>query len=188
MSTLRLTSVSGVAVGTALASVEVATLVRRGADVYLQVPTEATIAAMRDLAFAGIAADPTDADLTPAAHLDVGIGLDLMPLAADLSALDILRLERVPLGAATAEIIRRRIAGALPPDRAARDHCRALLRGECVLFRWGRRVWATRAAIRARSARSSIRPVVFDRAAIDRWTLQGRICTRDDALPRWVFP
>lgn len=187
MTIFRLARVRGVAVAKGLASVEVARLVRCGADAYLDIPAEAATAAMRDLAFAGIAAEPSDADLDPPEDLAVGIGLDLAPLA-DLAGFDVLRLERVPLGAATAEVLRRRVGGLLPPGRGAQERCRNLLRGECVMFRWGRRVWARRGALRAGKARSSIRPVVFDPAALDQWKVEGRTCTHDEALARWVFP
>ncbi len=188
MSVFRLAAVRGAAVGRGLASVEVATLVRREANVYLDIPADADTAAVRDLAFVGIAAEAALPDLGPPGHLAVGVGLDLVPFTADPSAFDVIRLERVPLGAATAEVLRRRFGGLLPPGRDARDRCRALLRAECVMFRWGRRVWTSRGALRARPARSSIRPVVFDRASLDAWKLDGRTCTHDEALSRWVFP
>lgn len=187
MTVFRLAAVRGTAIGSALASVEAATIVRHGADVFLGIPREAAGAAVRGLAFAGIAADASEKDLVPPRDLAVGIGTDLVPLGAGLMAFDVLRLERIPLGAATSEVLRGRLGGVLPPGRDARDRCRALLRGECAMFRWGRRIWASREALRARPARSSVRPVVFDRASLARWPLEGRIWTSDEALSRWVF-
>lgn len=186
MSVLRLTATRGKAIGLGLRSVEAATLVRRGPDLYLDIAGTSVPLVLRDLAYAGIGAEPAAADLGSPIDGPVGIGVDLVPVASAI--LEIVRLERIPLGAATQEVLRRRLGGMLPPGREARDRCRALLRGECVMFRWGRRVWAPRSILRTGRARSSIRPVVFDHASLDRWELSGRTCIRDQALVGWAFP
>jgi hypothetical protein len=187
VSVFRLVVVRGTSIGSALATADAATIARHGADAFLEIASEKAARVVRDLAFAGIAAEPSDKVLEPPRHLAVGIGTALVPLEDDPTAFDLLRLERVPLGAATSEVLRRRLGRIRPPGREARDRCRALLRGERVMFRWGRRVWASREALRSRRVRSSIRPVVFDRSSLDRWPLEGRIWAHDEALSRWVF-
>jgi hypothetical protein len=184
---LRLAPIRGQAIGRWLAAVDAATLVRRGADVYLDILPADAGAAVRELALAGISAQAVDTALDVPRHLAVGIGVDLTPLAGGLGAFDVVRVERVPLGVATAEVLRRRLERILPPNRRSRDRCRALLRGGCVMFRWGRRVWASRGALRGRSARASIRPVVFDRASLEHWELTGWTCTCEGALAQWAF-
>jgi hypothetical protein len=73
------------------------------------------------------------------------------------------------------------------PREAAREHARGLLRGDDALLAWGRQAWAARDALRTRVARRSLRPVIFDRSAIERTDLDGRTLASAGALTRWLF-
>lgn len=182
---LRAEALPGIA--SALAVVDTSVLARLRGAAFAEVPVALVPRLIRALAFAGIAAEPCDADLAPPAGLFVARGMDLSPLPVGLIDLDLVRLRRIPLGLATREVLRRRFAGLLPAGPTARLRCRTLLRGEHVLFAWGRHAWASRAALRSGRARSSLRPVVFDRDAVTRAELDGRTSTRDDDLARWLF-
>ncbi|MBI2983005.1 MAG: hypothetical protein HYY42_02280 [Chloroflexi bacterium] len=141
----------------------------------------------RALAYAGISAEPCDAELAPPPGLLVARGMDLSPLPSGLVALDLVRIQRIHLGPATREALRRRCAGLLPAGAAARARCHALLRGEIVLFAWARHAWASRSALRCAPARTTLRPIVFDRDAVARRELLGRTSSRDEAIGRWLF-
>lgn len=188
MTVLRLVPASvTTAIGPALATVESALLARRDGAAYVEVPVAVVPRLARALAFAGIRAEPCDADLTAPSGLIPAVGMDLSPVPAGLVALDVVRIRRIPLGCATREILRRRFAGLLPAAAEARVRCRALLRGDDVTLAWGRQAWASRAALRSASARRTLRPVVFDRDAIGRAELDGRASSRDEAIARWLF-
>lgn len=187
MTVLRLVPRSGSRIAPALTAVSGAVLARRGDAAYAEVPVAAVTRLARALAYAGISAEPCDADLVAPSGLLVAQGIDLSPLPSGLVALDLVRLERIHLGPATREALRRRWAGLLPPGAAARDRCRALLRDEVVLFAWERYAWASRGALRSSPARNALRPIVFDRAAVARGELAGRTSSRDEDLGRWLF-
>lgn len=189
MTVLRLTPVRPTdAPRAALAAIGVATLVRRNGFVYAEVPAAGIAPFARRLAFVGIAAGPCDADLRVPSGLVAAIGRDLEPLPPDALVMDVVRLERLAAGSATRELLRRRLAGILPPATEARLRCRALLRGEVALFAWSRRAWGSRAQMRTPLARRSLRPVVFDRAAVPDDELRGRAWTEDASLARWLVP
>jgi hypothetical protein len=183
---LRLTPVAGTAVGPALATIERAVLVRRAGGAYAQVPTNAVEPFTRALAFAGIAAERGEIDLAPTAGSLPARALSLSPLAPGCVELDVVRLERVPLGRATREVLRKRLWGALPARSQDRARCRSLLRHETTVFAWARRAWASRDALRSRPARGVLRPIVFGRDA-DRWDLDRRTTDGSDELARWLF-
>lgn len=187
MTVLRLVPIGGTRIGPALATVDGVVLARQGGAAYAEVPVALVPGMTRALAFAGIAAQPCDADLAPPAGLYLARGTDLSPLPPGVVDLDLVRLERIPLGRATREVLRRRLAGLLPAGAAARDRCRVLLRGENVLFGWTRHAWAPRAGLRSIDARRSLRPVVFDRDARVRGDLVGRTSSLDDEIGRWLF-
>lgn len=187
MTVLRLEAVSGRDLDRALAVVGSATLTRRAGACYVDVALGDVVKLTRALAFGGIAARPTDTDLSVPAGLIPAVGCDLEPIPTDLATADVVRVRRVGLGEATAEILRRRLAAFRAPSAQARARCRGLLRGEEVLFAWGRRAWGSREALRAASVRSTLRPAVFDRTAIDRDDRPGRSFVSDGALARWAF-
>lgn len=187
MTVLRLDPLHGARVDAALAAVEAVVLARRPDGRYAEVDLAEVAPFVRALAFAGIAAAPCDADLVAPAGAIVAIGRDLEPLPQALLAADVIRIRRLALGEATAELLRKRMRGLRAASAAARDRCRGLLRGDDVVLAWSRRAWGTRAAVRGRAARSRLRPVVFDPAAAARADLPGRAFARDGAIGRWLF-
>jgi hypothetical protein len=102
-----------------------------------------------------------------------------------VAAMDIVELHRIELGEATRTLMHRRLR-LLPPNRGTRDVCRRLLRGEDAVLGWRRVVWCSLGALRAARGRARLRPVVFDRTAVERaplrWTYVGV-----GAVERWAF-
>jgi hypothetical protein len=179
--------VGGTHLGPALATVERVVLARRSGEAFAELAPQEVIGFVRALALAGVAAEPSDADLARPSGTLVARGLDLRPVRAGAVDLDVVRVELVPLGRTTREMLRRRAWGVLPPAPADRQRCREFLRRENVLFAWSRRAWASRDALRAPSVRSVLRPVVFARDSAERWDLNGRTTARDEDLSRWLF-
>jgi hypothetical protein len=184
---LRLSPAAGADLDRALAVVEGAMLVRRDDRVFIEVPVADVARLVRALAFAGIAAAPCDADLSAPRALRPAVGYDLAPLVAGAVACDIVRVRRLTLGEATRELLRRRFGGLAAPTEAARRRARAVLRGEDVLLAWARQGWATADALRTQRVRASLRPVVFDRGALERTDLPGRTLASAGSLGRWLF-
>jgi len=185
MTVLRLEPVAGRGIDLALAAVDAATLVRTQQACLVEVEHDQMERLVRALAFRGIRAEPAAEAPPPRSH--PAIGLDLAPLPAGLLDVDVVRIRRLALGDATREIMRRRLAALRPPSPAAQRICRAVLRGEDALFAWERRAWAARPALRDARAWRSLRPVVFDRAALERATFAGRARASDGALASWLF-
>lgn len=186
MTVLRLEQRSRGSLGRVLAQLGQAAFCRRPGSAHAVVADLLVVEAVRAFAFAGIAAVPCDVDISPPRDLLLARGLDLTPLPAGLDVFDLVRIERISLGCATRETLRRRWAGILPPDDAARARCRSLLRAEDALVAWDRRVWGSRAALRSPAARRLLRPVVFDRAD-EPAVLRGRARASDDAIGRWLW-
>lgn len=187
MTVLRLEPVHGAGVDAAVSAVDAVVLARRPDGRFADVALADVARFTRALAFAGISASPCTADLVAPTGAIASIGRDLGPLPDALLAADVVRVRRLPLGEATAELLRRRTLGLRPAPPGARDRCRSLLRGEDVVLAWSRRAWGTRRALRARAARSRLRPVVFDHEAAGHPELTGRAFARDGALGRWLF-
>ncbi len=187
MTSLRLRSVRGIAVEPALARVGSAVLARRPDGVFAEVSPAETDAFIRALAFAGIAAAPCVVDLAPPPGTRAAIGRDLAPVADLVPALDVVDVRRLCLGAATRESLARGWRALRPPSRAQRERCRALLRGEDTAFAWRRRVWATRAVLKAAASRVALRPIVFDVDALTHPRDEGRALASDGRIARWLF-
>lgn len=187
MTVLRLEPLGGSHVDRALAAVGSATLTRREDGAFVEVAVADVARLVRALAFAGVAASACDADLAAPRGLVPAVGRDLAPLARPLAGTDIVRVRRLTLGEATREVLRRRLGGLLPAPAPARDRARALLRGEDVLLAWTRRAWLTRGVLRAGPVRRSLRPIVFDREALERPDPGGRTFASSGALQRWLF-
>lgn len=187
MTVLRLEAVAGTAVDLSLSTLEAVTLVRRPDGRYADVVQFEVARMVRALAYAGIDAVPCASDLETPARTFPAIGCDLRPVPAAVMASDVVRVRRLSIGEATAELLRRRWWGLRAAPPTSRERCRAVLRGDDSLLAWTRRAWGTRAALRTPAARSSLRPVVFDRAAFDRADLRSRAFARDAALGRWLF-
>ncbi len=187
MTVLRLDPVAGRAIDHALADLAAATLVRRPDGAFVEVTVAEVARLVRRLAFAGIAAAPCDADLGAPPGLMAAVGRDLAPLARGTAACDVVRVRSLTLGEATREILRRRFGGLVAADARARERARALLRGDDAVLAWSRRAWATRDGLRSRGARASLRPVVFDRAALADPALAGRTFASAGSLGTWLF-
>jgi hypothetical protein len=184
---LRIDAVGGRALDRAIAVVDSATLTRRADGCFIEAPAADLLGLTRALAFAGIAATVWERQVGDPAGLLPAIGSDLEPLPSGLVEVDVVRVRRVALGEATTELLRRRFARIRPPSSRAADRCRRLLRGEDVLLGWERRAWLRRGSIAQARAVRSIRPVVFDRGALDRDEVAGRMLMTDGALARWAF-
>ena len=65
-------------------------------------------------------------------------------------------------------------------------NCLRLLREEDVVLGWRRIVWCSVTSVRAVRARVRSRPVVFDRAAVERQPLRWSYAS-EGAIQRWAF-
>lgn len=161
-------------------------LVRTAGGLWLEAPPGALPVLRPALAYAGLALDPEPLPVA-APDLVVTLGRSLAPLA--LAGIDAVTLVPVPLGAATAQLLRRRWPHWPDPRGGARTDaaCRALLRGTDALARWERRAWLPRAAIREATVRGTFRPIVFDRDARAGLRADGTLRASDGCLGRWLF-
>lgn len=113
------------------------------------------------------------------------IALHLEPLDAAFGAVDVVELRRIPMSVASAALMSRR-APWLRSSQVSRDTCLRLLREEDAVIGWRRTVWCTVAAMRGARARIRLRPVVFDRSAVDRQALRW-IYASEGAIGTWAF-
>lgn len=186
MITLRLTPAHGRSLDRAVRSGGDLLLVRRADGCFAQVADERAAGLVRDLAYAGIAADAVDCDLGPGQAAIPATAGDLRPAPMALVISDSVRLWLLPLGAATSDVLRRRFALFRPPSAAANRTCKRLLRDEDFMFTWRRHAFMERAAVRAVRRHSSLRPVIFDRAALGAG--HGSFAFASDGeLERWAF-
>lgn len=154
---------------------------RQGGEVRLMVDERHSAAVRRALALSGVAATPVEGGVPEPPRLVAAIGTRLTPARlTSADELDVIDVRVVPLGEATARLLRRPIGG-WPIGRRARSRCRALLRGTDAAFEVRRSAWCGRATLGA--SRHALRPILFDRAASPR-TL--RIYAADGLLTRWI--
>lgn len=183
---LRLVPAHGDRLDPAVRSVRELVIVRRADGCYVQVADEDVAKLVRGLAYVGIEAEATQADLGPGPTAIPATAGDLRPVAVDLVISDSVRIRRVHLGAATAEVLRRRFAFIRAPSAEAQTKCRRLLRDEDLMFSWRRQAFIHRGAVRPVRRTSSLRPVIFDRAA----GMAGKerlAFASDGLLARWAF-
>lgn len=114
------------------------------------------------------------------------IAFRLEPLDAALGAVDVVELRRIPTSVASAALMRRRVPW-LRSSQVARDACLRLLRDEDAVIGWRRTVWCTVAVMRFARARIRLRPVVFDRSAVERQALRWTYAS-EGAIGSWAFP
>ncbi|MGH2492678.1 MAG: hypothetical protein ACRDF9_14365 [Candidatus Limnocylindria bacterium] len=159
-------------------------LTRSASVTYLETSREIGEATYQ-LALAGIRAAPrvTIPGLTTSQR--PAIALDLVPLDGAFPAIDVVEVRWIPLSDASAALMRRRLPW-LRSARPARDACRRLLREEDAVLAWRRIVWCSVASMREARSRVRIRPVVFDRAAVERHPLRWTYVS-DGAIERWAF-
>jgi len=181
---LRLWSRDG-AIDAAVAAARSVRLIAAGDALYADVASVRAPAFVRALAYAGIAADPVTDVPEPDRSAVPAIAERLDPLPPGIGALDVLWVEAVPLAVATRRSLGPRIVRWLRGD-ARRSRCRELLRGNEQLLAWERRAWISRAAIGDPRVRRVIRPIVFERVAME--PLQrSHLCRRESGeISRWL--
>ena len=112
-----------------------------------------------------------------ASHLD--------PLDPMLGAVDVVEIGRISLGEASASLMRRELPWQRP-SKVRLDPCRRLLREEDAIIGWRRILWCSIAALRVVRTHVRVRPIVFDRAAIERQELRWTYAN-DGVIERWAF-
>ena len=180
---LRLDAVTRSAFDVRLAQLGGGRLTRTAGVTYLESDRDAEDATHR-LALAGIRCSWSSVP-SPATGLRPAIAHHLEPLDAALGVVDIVELTSIGLSEASAALMHRRLPW-LRRSRAALDACLRLLREEDAVIGWRRTVWCSVSAMRVARARMRLRPVVFDRAAVDRQTLRWTYVSAG-AIERWAF-
>jgi hypothetical protein len=141
--------------------------------------------ATHQLALAGVRVTQCSSVPGPATDLRPAIAFDLVPLDKAFLAIDVVELRQIPLSDASAALMQRRLPW-LGRSRASRDACRRLLRDEDAVLGWRRLVWCSVSSLRAARALVRLRPVVFDRAAVQHHQLRWTYVT-EGAIERWAF-
>jgi hypothetical protein len=108
------------------------------------------------------------------------VGTALAPARLEADDLDIVEVRVVPLGEATARLLRRPVRH-WPLGARRRARCRSLLRGTDALLEIRRTAWCARGTLRAN--RHTLRPVLFDSTATPR-PLHAYASER--SLTRWI--
>ena len=157
------------------------TLWRHRGAVWLSVDDTAAVRVRRRLALDGVRALPQPGGPPPTPPgLVRAVGTGLAPARLDVDDLDIVEVAVVRLSDATARVLRRP-SPYWPLGVRRRTRCRALLRASEAVFEVRRTAWCSRATLR--SARGSLRPVLFDVGAasppIRAYATEGR-------LTRWI--
>lgn len=181
MTTLRIASEGGTQLELACIAAERFVLWRRGGEVRMTLEDRHVSAVRRALAFRGVRATACEGGLPDPPPLLAAIGTGLAPARlTDVDELDLINVRVVPIGEATARLMRRP-ARLWPLGQRKRSRCRALLRGTDALLEVRRSAWCNRSTLGG--ARHALRPVLFDRTATPRaqW-----IYAADGALSRWV--
>jgi hypothetical protein len=181
--TLRLDAVRRSAFDVRLAQLGGGRLTRAAGITYLESDCDAEDATHR-LAFAGIRCSWSSVP-SPASGFRPAIAHHLEPLDAVVGAIDVVEHRPIPLSEASAALMHRRLPWARR-SRATLDACLRLLREEDAVIGWRRIVWCSVASMRMARARTRLRPVVFDRAAVDRQTLRWTYVSAG-AIERWAF-
>lgn len=180
---LRLDAVTPSAFDVRLAQLGGGRLTRTAGVTYLESDGDAQDATHR-LAFAGIRCSWSSVP-TPATGLRPAIAHHLEPLDAALGAVDVVELTPIPMSEASAALMHRRLRW-LRRSQAALDACLRLMREEDAVIGWRRTVWCSVSGMRVARARMRLRPIVFDRAAVDRQTLRWTYVSAG-AIERWAF-
>jgi hypothetical protein len=182
--TLRLEAVSPSGFDDRLAHLGNGRLTRTSGVTYLE-SDRGVDEAIRQLALAGIRSSLSSVP-SPESALRPAIASHLEPLDAALQAIDVVEVSRISLGDASAVLMHRRLPW-LRGSRVARGACLRLLREEDAVIGWRRVVWCSVAALRVARARVRLRPVVFDRTAVDRQDLRWTYVSAR-SIESWAFP
>ena len=181
---LHIEAIQGTAFDSRLACLGASRLTRAGSMTFLE--TDRDIAdATYQLALAGVRVRHCSRVPVPGDGVRPAVGLDLAPLDAAFHAIDVIDVRPIPLSDASAVLLHRRVPW-LASSRAARDACRRLLRGDDAVMGWRRIVWCSVASLRAARARTRLRPIVFDRAAVEREPLRWTYASLH-AIEEWAF-
>ena len=165
-----------------LALPEMLRLERRDGRLHVELACRDLADATTTLARAGVAI-VAPAPAPGATALRPAVVSHLEPIRRD-GIVDVVTVRRTSLGEATALLARRGWSPVGRRSSRATERMRALLRGEDVLYRWGRLVLAPAAVLRSRALRG-VRPIVFDRAAAGDG-LDGIGFASDGALTMWL--
>ncbi len=152
---------------------------QRGA-VHASVDAGAAGRIRRSLARQGVRATLRPGGVPVAPALVRAVGTGLLPARLEGDDLDVIEVSVVPLAVATARMLGRPLPF-WPLRSRRRVRCRALLRGSDALLEVRRTAWCSRATLR--TARHSLRPVLFDRDASSK---PLAIHAADGWLTRWI--
>ncbi len=181
---LQIEAIQRTAFDSRLACLGASRLTRVGSLTYLETDRDITDATYQ-LALAGVRVRHCSSVPVPGDGVRPAVGLDLVPLDTALHAIDVIDLRPMSLGDASSVLLHRRVPW-LASSRAAHDACRRLLREDDAVMGWRRIVWCSVASFRAARARVRLRPIVFDRAAMEhqplRWTYVS-----ERAIEEWAF-
>ncbi|HEY6959520.1 MAG TPA: hypothetical protein VI814_11905 [Candidatus Limnocylindria bacterium] len=176
-STLRLERIAPCDVDRHLVEVGALRLIRTDAGISLEVAADVVARAVAMLARAGLRSIAVDGAGTVTRGLVAGVAMHLEPLSAR-GVVDVVTIRTLGDGEATARLARR---GAF--RRAAdRDALRAVLADAERAFVWRRVLYGSPKAIRALRG---VRPVVFDRGALERGE-ERLALVGTAALTRWI--
>ena len=137
------------------------------------------------LASAGVRAATCSVIPRPSPGMRPAICFDLAPFRDRAQAIDVVEFRPIALSDASEALMRQRLPWQRG-SRASRDACRRLLHDEDTVLGWRRVVWAPIAVLRTARATVRLRPVVFDRAAIERQTWRWAYAS-NGALGHWAF-
>jgi hypothetical protein len=182
--TLRLEAIRRTKFDARLALLGGGKLTRAATVTYLESERESEDAT-NQLALAGIRVTQCSSVPRPAQAMRPSIAFDLAPLDDAFQAIDVIELRRIPLSEASATLLRHRLRW-MCSSRAARDACRRLLHEEDAILGWRRIVWCSVNSMRGARARGRLRPVVFDRNAVERQAFRWTYAS-DGAIERWAF-
>jgi hypothetical protein len=153
---------------------------RRGTEVRLCLDDRDVARVRRALALRGVRATVVPGRVPEPPTLVRAIGVAMAPARLENEDLDVVDVRVVPLGEATARVLRRAVRlWPLGPRR--RSRCRALLRRSDALFEIRRTAWCGRATLRA--YRRTLRPALFDVGAASPLM---RIYASERPLTRWI--
>ena len=181
--TLRLDAISRSGFDARLAHLGNGRLTRTAGVTYLESERHVD-ETIQQLALAGIRSSLSSVPSRETA-LRPAIAAHLEPLDAAVEAIDVVEVRHISLGDASALLMRRRLPW-LRGSAVARDACLRLLREEDAVIGWRRVVWCSVAALRVARTRVRLRPVVFDRAAVDRQGLRWTYVSAG-SIGSWAF-
>lgn len=175
--TLRLERVAPCDVDRHVVELGALRLIRADAGISLEVAADKVTRAVAVLARAGLRAVAADVADVRTRGLVAAIATHLEPFARD-GIVDVLTLRTLGDGEATARLARRRVFRRVGDG----DAMRAILAGSERAFVWRRAVYGMPAVIRALGG---VRPVVFDRGAVERGE-ERLALVGSGSLTRWI--